>query len=217
MVGMLTHLHHTPRVGPSHHRWARDAVVAAQLGAAALVVVTALEWRGDGGRDVQPGQQGASTGTEVVRTDGASHNRNAGTPITTPASAGSMVPPELATPAELPDGSSIDIAVLRSGEAGTSTSAVGTPIEILGGPVAVRVIDAAFATVASTVVSPGDVARIADLPAGEYRLILSQTTGVSEPTPGIGISAAAARLTDPVQVTAGDVLLVSLQQRPATA
>ncbi len=207
MVAMLTHLHHTPRVGPAQHRWARDAVVAAQLGAAALVVVTALEWRGESRGDTGPGPMGTPAASELVQTEPASHPRS------TFGSPGFDLPTSPASPVGTNSPSSVAISVQHG--TGTSSSAIGAPIDALGGPVEVRVIDGSFITVATALVNPGDQARIANLPAGTYRLILAQTTGVSEPTPGVAISAASSQLTDPVQVVAGDVLLVSLQPRPA--
>jgi len=279
MDAMLTHLHHTPRVGPTHHRWARDAVVAAQLGAAALVVVTALEWRHDLQDDGAPGRTGAAD-TELVQTGdvgtGASAGSayaewaqpgatsqpgglslpvlaaapvNADTSAAVPAepaaaaelgvpaepgvaadSAGFADPvvpadptvpanaavPDHATPADPSGPASIAVSV-EGGGTGEATPALGALAAAFEGPVEIRVIDEASATVATAIVNPGDVARIVNLPTGTYRLLLSQTTGVTEPSPGVAISAARVQRTDPVELIAGDVLLISLQPRPTAA
>ncbi len=215
---MLTHLHHGHRVAPAHHRWARDAVVAAQLGAAALVVVTALEWRNDSRDNGRPSGAAQPASGSAALTEAPAAAVSAAAPVASALTDGSAAAASAsvgvsAGNAMAPGPRAIDVAVLH-GDAGTAASAVRAPLQPMSGPVEVRVIDTNFVTVSTLMVAEGGVARIADLPAGQYRLILIQTTGVSEPQPGVAISASTTQITDPLPIAAGDVLLVSLQPGP---
>ncbi|MFN0027644.1 MAG: hypothetical protein ACKV2O_10785 [Acidimicrobiales bacterium] len=260
MVSMLTHLHHTPRVGPAQHRWARDAVRAAQLGAAALVVVTAVEWRSERG-DAQPGQPDTRTPTELVRTEDAASVPNAGLAVASAGATAAAAPPTTApvgetaapqapvtdvpvvatpaaeapapeapaaeapaaeeaaaAPAPMAGPPSVHIEVQSAETSGTAISAADVALESsFGTTVQVQVRDASSVVVATAMLNPGDVARIADLPAGDYHLTLHQTSGVSEPSPGVAISAAIWQRAGSVQVAAGEVLLISLQHHPVGA
>lgn len=229
---MLAHLHHTPRVRPHYSHWARDAVIAAQVGAAALIVVTALEHtRRDSDRDAQQStlarttvEQVAPAATPTTTATTVIDLRQGAAPITTtPAPAASVSIAAVGTePVETmpsvgvltaPSALSgrIDIAVEHGG---TASNPLPTLTQDLFGPVRVEVLGADNATVATASVAVGEVGRIEGLPAGRYRLVLSTETPMTEPAPGVAIGAANSQLTSEVELAEGDVLLVAPQANP---
>lgn len=228
---VLAHLHHTPRVRPHYSHWARDAVIAAQVGAAALIVVTALEHTR---RDSDDGAQATLARTTVEQVAAAPTTtastiidlRQGVAPVTTTPSPAASVnlavdPTEtvetmasagvLSAPAGL--NGRIDIAVEH---AGTAANALPTLTQDLFGPIRVEVLGPDGTTVATSSVPVGEVGRIEGLPAGRYRLVLSTEAPVSQPAAGVAIGAANAQLTSDVELAEGDVLLVAPQANPAT-
>lgn len=224
---VLAHLHHGKRVRPHHHRhWARDAVVAAQIGAAALIVVTALEHaRGDRTESADavrtemavatPGTAaGFGTSTDTGGPGAGALDRFAGSeaPAPVPAAEATGAPPVASTDPALPG--HIELALLH----GDGTSApVGHPTGPLLGPLSVTVQGADGATVATAEVPVGQVGRIEGLAAGTYRLVLSTESPITEPSEGVAIGAASTQLTDPISIVDGDVLLVAAQANPLPA
>jgi hypothetical protein len=216
---VLAHLHHTPRVRPHHHGWVRDAVIAAQLGAAALVVVTALEDRHSSGSSAEA--SGAAVTTELVAEgtpptavppsggdQPADHPAVAG-PTAIGATAAAATGATSSTAASPPG--RIEISVVR---ADTTTVGVDAPSSVVLGPLSVSVLDGSGAVTATTTVELGQVGRLEGLAAGTYRLVLSSETPVTEPSPDVGISAASSEITGAIELTDGDVLLVAAQPAP---
>ena len=210
---MLTHLHHGHRVSSHQHRWARDAVIAAHVGVAALVVVTAFEQL-KGHEQLSSNSSGAGTEQPFEVVAGG----RAGVSLPPPAGGGttggganvaSGAALVAAGQTEASSPASIEISLLHGGERSQAV-AVDPVLGPSLGPLRVDVLDAGNTKVASTEVVVDQVARVPGLPAGVYRLVLSQQSQPSEPSPGVGISAANAQVTDPIELTEGDILLIAL-------
>jgi hypothetical protein len=223
---VLAHLHHTPRVRSHQRSWTRDALIAAQVGAAALVVVTALENDRPSGGATE--DAAGRTPTELVQAVPAAR----AVPSTVAATTGAdgqqsilgvaglddqAVPaPAAAAATTVQPPGRIEIAVLH---ADTTASSVAQPGSLLLGPLSVTVLDGAGAVVTTTTVQPGEVGRLERLAPGPYRLVLSSETPVTEPTPGVAIGAASSELSTTIELIDGDVLLVAAQTNgsaPAT-
>ena len=206
---MLTHLHHGHPVSSPQHRWARDAVIAAHVGVAALVVVTAFEQL-KGHEQLSSNSSGAGTEQPFEVVAGG----RAGVSLPPPAGEGTTggganVASGAAGPTEASSPASIEISLLHGGERAQAV-AVDPVLGPLLGPLRVDVLGAGNTKVASTEVVVDQVARVPGLPAGVYRLVLSQQSQPSEPSPGVGISAANAQITDPIELAEGDILLIAL-------
>lgn len=206
---MLTHLHHGHPVSSPQHRWARDAVIAAHVGVAALVVVTAFEQL-KGHEQLSSNSSGAGTEQPFEVVAGG----RAGVSLPPPAGEGTTggganVASGAAGPTEASSPASIEISLLHGGERAQAV-AVDPVLGPLLGPLRVDVLGAGNTKVASTEVVVDQVARVPGLPAGVYRLVLSQQSQTSEPSPGVGISAANAQITDPIELAEGDILLIAL-------
>jgi len=118
-------------------------------------------------------------------------------------------PSEGAAPTPSATVASVAVAVIRDGVArplpiGPAAAAAGT--------VQIRVLDAAGTTVADLAPTAGGADRVAGLPDGAYRLLVTHESDVVEPSPGIAIGAASAQITEPVQLVAGDTLVVSIRR-----
>lgn len=234
---MLAHLHHTPRVRPHYPHWARDAVIAAQVGAAALIVVTALEHaRHDSEGEAQRATLSRTTVEQVAAAPVTTVTtvidlRESPTPTTTAGVTltGAAAPDAVATAAAVASATAVESAapaaagvlaapVVLQGQIdvavehdGAATSAFPALTQDLLGPIRVEVLAADDAAVATTVVEVGQIGRIEGLPAGRYHLVLSTESPVSA-TGDAAVSAANAQLTSEVVLVDGDVLLIAPQQ-----
>ena len=228
---VLTHLHHSRRVPSDRparssdadhgHHWGRDAVIAAQVGAAALIVVTALEAANRSSGDAAPvrGEQSEFV-VENPATATVSGPGDQAPALSTPTDAGGLASsaptpePSVAAMAQQSGEGSIAISVVHGGDTVPAVEAIDG--QILG-PVEVKVLDGTGNTIASTTVGLGEVGRIEGLPAGSYRLVLTQESPVTEPSPGVGIGASSAQMTGSITIGVGDTLLISVQPNPAAS
>lgn len=195
---------------------------------AAIVVVTALERAGSDGGD-QPSVTSVSTVTTVAAPQPVQATTIPATSIPATSAAGNAPAPAAERAAALAAEPVVDLrtdtAVVGPTSAavegtiqislvhgGASSPAIDSIPGMLLGPLKVDVLDATGASIASVEVPVDQVGRIEGLVAGSYRLVLSQQTPVSTPSPGVAISAASSQITQSIVVADGDVLLIAAQR-----
>lgn len=183
--------------------------MAAGVGAAALVVVTALEHSARSSSSLSA----AATPTEVVTTTPSPAATPSGSPTAVlEESSAPTASVTLSAPAAMVDGS-IEISLVHGGTALPAVEPISGP---LFGPLHVQVLGADGASVATVDVPVDQAGRIEGLAAGSYRLILTQQTPVTEPSAGVAISAASAQATGTIALEDGDVLLIAAHSNPVT-